>query len=152
MSDLSDVEYADRLSRRRARMLPFLAIVFLAGQAIYFSGPEMPTRTVDQVKVSAWLVWAVVLLFLLASGGGLFRGRKVRALMDDESTIANRHRAYSMGFWTAVGAAVGLYVVTMFESVSGREAIHIILTMAVAGALLMFGMLERRAHRERAEP
>lgn len=148
MPQVSDVELADRLSRRRSRMLPVLAIVFLAGQAIYLSGPDVPTRDVDQLKLSAWLVWAVVLLLLLGTGGGLFRGRKVRALMEDESTSANRLRAYAVGFWSASGTAVGLYVVSMFERVSGREAIHIILTAAVAGALLMFGMLERRAHRD----
>jgi hypothetical protein len=148
MPQASDIERADQLSRRRSRMLPVLAIFFLAGQAIYFSGPDVPTRDVDQFKVSAWLVWAVVLLALLGTGGGLFRGRAVRALMEDESTAANRLRAYSVGFWSASGTAVGLYVVSMFERVSGREAIHIILTAAVAGALLMFGMLERRAHRD----
>ena len=148
MPQVSDIELADRLSRRRSRMLPVLAIVFLAGQALYFSGPDVPTRNVDQLRISAWLVWAVVLLVLLGTGGGLFRGKKVRALMEDESTAANRLRAYAVGFWSASGTAVGLYVVSMFERVSGREAIHIILTAAVAGALLMFGMLERRSLRD----
>ena len=129
-------------------MLSALAILFLAGQAIYFSGPDVPTRNVDQLKVSAWLVWAIVLLVLLGTGGGLMRTGKVRALMEDEPTSANRLRAYSFGFWSASGTAVGLYIVSMFEPVSGREAIHLILTAAVAGALLMFGMLERRAHRD----
>jgi hypothetical protein len=148
MPQVSDIELADRLSRRRSRMLPVLAIVFLAGQALYFSGPDVPTRNVDQLRISAWLAWAVVLLVLLGTGGGLFRGKKVRALMEDESTAANRLRAYAVGFWSASGTAVGLYVVSMFERVSGREAIHIILTAAVAGALLMFGMLERRSLRD----
>lgn len=146
MPQVSDIELADRLSRRRSRTLPLLAILFLAGQAIYFSGPDVPTRIVDQLKISAWLVWAIVLLFALGAGGGLLRGSKVRALMEDESTAANRLHAYSVGFWSASGTAVGLYLVSMFEPVSGREAIHLILTAALAGALLMFGMLERRAH------
>ena len=37
MTSPADIETADRLSRRRARIIPFLAIIFLAGQAAYFS-------------------------------------------------------------------------------------------------------------------
>jgi hypothetical protein len=144
---LSDVEMADRLSRQRARMIPVLVIIFLAGQAAYFSqgGAE---RAVDQVKIAAWLVWAIVLLLLLATGGGFIQRKEVRALLNDETTRANRLQAYSIGFWSGVGCAVGLYFLTMFEPLSAREAIHIVVTAAIAGALLTFGLLERRSHRD----
>jgi hypothetical protein len=33
----------------------------------------------------------------------------------------------------------------MFEPVSGRDAVHVIVTAAIAAALVRFGMLERRA-------
>jgi hypothetical protein len=145
MTDKTDFEIAERISRRRARMFPLLGIYFLAGQAMFFRQTAAEPERIASFKISAWLVWAIVLLFLLGIGGGALRSRKVRALMEDETTAANRLRAYSVGFWSASGTAVGLYVVSMFEAVSGREAIHIILTAAVAGALLMFGMLERRA-------
>ena len=56
MTSSSDIETADRLSRRRARMLPVLAIVFLTQQAAYFAGPDTGMRAVDQVKIGAWLV------------------------------------------------------------------------------------------------
>ncbi|HEX8623822.1 MAG TPA: hypothetical protein VF782_01955 [Allosphingosinicella sp.] len=144
----SDFETAERLSRRRARMLPAMAVLFLSGQAIFAIGPDDPTRTVDQVKVAAWLVWALALLLLLATGGGAFRSKRVRALMDDEGTRAHRGRAYAVGFWVAIGTSVGIYALTAFDRVMPREAIHIIVTAAVAGALLTFGALERRAHRD----
>lgn len=144
----SDVETADRLSRRRARLLPVMAILFLSGQAIFAIGPDDPARTVDQAKVAAWLAWAVALLVLLAVRGGAFRGRKVRALMDDEATRAHRDRAYAVGFWLAVSSAIAIYALTAFDRVMPREAIHIIVTAAIAGALLTFGFLEHRAHRD----
>lgn len=144
----SDVETADRLSRRRARLMPVMAILFLSGQAIFAIGPDDPARAVDQAKVAAWLVWALALLFLLAVGGGAFRGRKVRALMDDEATRAHRGRAYAVGFWLAVSSAIAIYALTAFDRVMPREAIHIIVTAAIAGALLTFGFLEHRAHRD----
>ncbi|HEU0098624.1 MAG TPA: hypothetical protein VFQ67_07595 [Allosphingosinicella sp.] len=143
----SDFETADRLSRRRARQVPVLAILFLSGQAIFALGPDDPARAVDQVKVAAWLVWALALLLLLATGGGLFRSKKVRALMDDEATRAHRAKAYAVGFWLAVGTAIGIYALTAFDRVMPREALHIVVTAAIAGALLTFGFLEHRAHR-----
>ena len=144
---MTDIETADRVSRSRARIIPVLAIVFIAGQGAYFSQDDM-TRTVDHVRIAAWLVWSVVLLLFLATGGGFIHSRKVRALMNDEVTRANRLQAYAIGFWAAAGSAIGLYIVNLFEPVSGRDAIHIILTAAIGGALLTFGMLERRTHRD----
>jgi uncharacterized membrane protein len=148
MSEASDVETADRLSRRRAWRMPALATVFLAGQAIFAIGPDDPEQLVDQLKVAAWLLWAAGLLALLATGGELFRKPSVRALMEDESTRANRSRAYEVGFWIAVAAAMSIYALSAFDGVKAREAIHIILTAAIAGALITFGVLEHRGHRD----
>jgi hypothetical protein len=147
MAGPHDIDVADRLSRRRSRLIPAMAILFLSGQAIYAIGPHDPSRAVDQIKVAAWLAWTVALLFLLATGGGLFRSREVRALLDDEATRAHRGRAYAVGFWLAVLTAMGIYVLTAFDNVKPRESIHIIITAALAGALLTFGFLEYRAHR-----
>jgi hypothetical protein len=144
MAGGSDQEIAERISRRRARMLVLLGVYFLAGQAIFFrQGPE--PGQIAHFKLSAWLVWAVVLLVALALAGGQFRGARIRALVEDEVSRANRARGYAVGFWAACIAAIAMYVVAMFEPVTGREAVHIILTAAVAGALIRFGTLERRA-------
>ncbi|HEX8238163.1 MAG TPA: hypothetical protein VF574_00300 [Allosphingosinicella sp.] len=144
----SDFETADRLSRRRAWLLPVLAILFLSGQAIYALGPHWASRSLDQLKVAGWLLWAATLLFLLATGGAPFRSRRIRALLDDEATRQHRARAYAFGFWIAVGTAMGIYLLTAFDEVKPRESIHIIVTAAIAGALLTFGILEHRAHRD----
>jgi hypothetical protein len=144
----SDIDIADRLSRRRARLLPVLAILFCSGQAIYALGPRSPSPTVDQLKVGAWLLWAATLLFLLATGGGIFRSREVRALMDDETTRQHRGRAYAVGFWIAVAVSMGIYLLTAFDGVKPRESIHVIVTAAIFGALMTFGILEHRAHRD----
>jgi hypothetical protein len=148
MTQPSISERAERLSKRRARALPVLGIVFLAQQASFLSMPEQSTRPVDHLKIGAWLVLTIVLLAGLATGGAWFRPRAVRDLVNDESTRVHRQVAYVYGFWAAMGTALGLYVVNMFEPVSGRDAVHIIVTVAVATALLNFGMLERRALRD----
>ncbi|HEY0411922.1 MAG TPA: hypothetical protein VGD66_02125 [Allosphingosinicella sp.] len=146
MVDAADVEKAERLGRSRARIFAVQAVLFLGWQALYFQGQAHDrVRAVTQVKISAWLVTAILLLFLLASGGMLIRGRKVRGLLNDELTRSHRARAYAYGFWAAMGSAIGLYAVDMFEPLSARDAIHIIVSAAIGAGLLTFSLLERRS-------
>ena len=147
MVQQSDMEIAERLQRRRARLVILLAVMFVAGQAVYFGNMQDPERLVDQVRVSAWFVWALALLLLLATGGGLFRSASVRALLNDEGTRAHRASALAFGFWAAMAGCILLYIVTMFEAVGAREAVHIVLSFGIGAALLRFGMLERRSLR-----
>ena len=149
MAQTEDIESADRLSRRRARMFPLLAMLFLVQQASYLSARiEDGARTVDTVKISAWLVLSVVLLVALMTGGAWLRSRAVRELLNDEVTRANRLDALRAGFVATMVAGIGAYFVTMFEPVTGRDSIHLMMTVGIAAALLRFGQLERRAHRD----
>ena len=147
MNTPSDIERAERISRRRARVFPVLGIYFIAGQAVFFRHTDASER-IAQFKISAWLVWALVLLIAFAFAGGHFHGRRVRALVEDEVAVANRAKGYAAGFWAAATAAIALYVANMFEPVSGRDAIHLILTALVGAAMIRFGTLERRALKE----
>jgi MFS family permease len=147
MEQQSAAETAEKISRRRARMMPIFGVLFIGWQANYLSMAEHSTRLVDHVKISAWFVWALALLFLLAGGDGLFRSPEVRALLNDELTRENRRTGYVYGFWAAVGAAIGLYAIGLLEPLNGREAVHIMLTAAVGTALVTFGALERRQMR-----
>jgi len=145
---VSVADKAEFLSRRRARMLPALAVIFLSQQATFFSqmsGGEHVSA--EKAKISAWLVLSVVLLFGLATKGFWLEPKEVRDLVDDENTRANRNEAMRWGFLFAMGSAIGIYVLTMFEVVTGREAVHIVLSFGIAAALLRWGVLERRAHR-----
>jgi hypothetical protein len=141
---------AERLSRRRARALPVLAILFLAQQASYFMGPGFGTgdRPVDHVRISAWLALSAILLLALATGGGWIHRREVRDLANDESTRAHRDEAFRWGFIVTIAAALCVYVASMAEPLGAREAIHIIVTSGMLTALLRFGYLERRALRD----
>ncbi len=147
MTEASDVEKAEKLGRRRARIFVFQGLIFLVWQTTFFTSPiGEPLRTVDHVKISAWLVWALLLLFLLATGGNWLRSKAVRALLDDELTRRHRIRAYVTGFWLAVASGLILYVIGMFEDVTAREAIHTILSIGIGSAIFSFGISERRAY------
>lgn len=145
MHAATDQEIADRLTRRRARLIPMITVLFLAGQAGYFGESAAQLRTVDTVRISAWLVWAVALLVLLATGGGYFRSKAVRALLNDETTRDHRGRALGAGFWGAMLACIVMYFLSAYEPVTSREAIHLVLTVGIAFALIRFAQLERRA-------
>jgi len=143
MSDL--VETADRLSRRRARMMIPLALMFLLQQATFLSNPP-DRRAVSLVHLSGWTVLALVILGGLATGGFWFKPKAVRELMDDEITRANRADALSLAFALSMLTGIVLFVLQVFVPVVTQVAIHLILSVGFATALLRFSMLERRAH------
>ncbi|HEX8669303.1 MAG TPA: hypothetical protein VF727_13125 [Allosphingosinicella sp.] len=145
-----DMETAERLGRRRARALPVLAILFISQQASYFAGSraDQAGRLGGDFNVSAWLVLSIVLLAALATGGAWFRSKRVRALLNDEVTRAHRTEAFRIGFLATMMGAIALYCMSLFVPIEGREAIHVLMTVGLAAALLRFGKLERRALRD----
>jgi hypothetical protein len=146
MTATNDAAKAEQLSRRRARMLPVLAVLFLGQQASYFTAASTDDRPVDHLHIAAWLVLSVVILTVLATGGGWIYSRKVRQLANDEATRVHRVHAFRAGFIASMGACVTLYFVSLFEPLGGREAIHLVMTAGIATTLLWFAFLERRAH------
>src|SRR4029450_1903471 len=106
MSERSNAEQAEALSRRRARALPLLAMIFLLQQTTYFTGGGAGNRAVDHVHIAAWLVLSVVLLLALAPGGGWIYPRAVRDLANDEATRAHRDDAFRIGFLVSMAACV----------------------------------------------
>ena len=147
MTDISDVERADRLGRQRARILPALVLIFIGGQFAFWSQPE-GARLVDNVRLGAWALYVVIFLLFLGHGGGFLMSREVRALLNDETSRANRLRAQAAGFWGAILTAFGLFFVERFEPVSSREAIHLVITVGLTIAVLAMAWLEYRAHRD----
>ena len=148
MNQRTIAERADHLSRRRARMLPMLAVLYLVQQTIYFRSTASPhPRDVDYVWIGAWVVLSLLILAGLATKGFWLQQREVRDLIDDESSRANRLEGPRLGFIIVVLTAIALYLVDEFSPMTAREAIHVILSLGLGAALLRFGILERRALR-----
>ena len=148
MTTRTTAEQAEYLSRRRARILPFLAVIYLTHQFSFFaSAPADPERAVDYVKVGAWVLLSFVLLAALTTKGFWLHRQEVRDMIDDEGTRANRVAALGWGFVMAVLSAIILFFVSIFEPVSAREAIHVIVSLGIGAAIIRFAMLERRAYR-----
>ena len=140
----SQTDLADRIAWGRARAATVMAVVFVASQGASFRD-ELPLNRPQTLHLAAWVVWAAALLMFLAVGGGLFRGARIRALLNDETTLDHRRRALALGFWGAMGTAALIYGLSFFEPLSAREAVRLVVTYGIAIALLRFGMLERKA-------
>ena len=140
----SQTDLADRIAWGRARAATVMAVVFVASQGASFRD-ELPLNRPQTLHLAAWIVWAAALLMFLAVGGGLFRGARIRALLNDETTLDHRRRALALGFWGAMGTAALIYGLSFFEPLSAREAVRLVVTYGIAIALLRFGMLERKA-------
>jgi uncharacterized membrane protein YhdT len=141
-------ETADRLTRRRARMLLVLGIFFIAQQATFFVHVNQPINTPGYFRIVAWLVMSCALLLVLATGGSHFRSAEVRALMNDEVTLANRADAIQTGYWAAMLACIILYALSLFEPFAALKAVHVVMTAGIGAAILRFGRLEMRAMRD----
>jgi len=141
-------ERIERLQKRRTRIFLVEALLFAIWQVNYFAAipaPKPLATSLETMKVSAYVVWAVALLVALATGGGFRYGREVRAILNDETTRDHRRRGLECGFWAAMGVALICYALSIFEPISARIVIHLILSGGLATALLTFVYLERRA-------
>jgi hypothetical protein len=143
MTSPNDIDTADQLGRKRARMLPMLALFFVIQQTAYFSNPP-GERGVDHVRIGAWVMMTSVILLILQTGGSWFRSPAVRAVLDDEPTRANRASAFHWGFVATVLAGMTMYSILGVAPMTAREAIHLVVSAGIVVALLRFGFLERR--------
>jgi hypothetical protein len=144
----SPIDKADRLGRRRLRLFFVVGLILITQQASFdriLDRIDEPLRTVDIVAVSGWVALVITALAALMTGGAYFHGREVRELLNDELSKANRSRALAGGFVITIVTAVIVFAVSFFKDVSGPEAIHAIVTIGLAGALLRFATLERKA-------
>ncbi len=149
MNERSTASEADRLSKRRARILPFLAVIYLTQQASFCSALNMgEAGSAYGVKIAAWAVLSLVILMALVTKGFWFKPQAMRDMIDDENTRANRLEAIRLGFIVAILSAIGCYFVDRFEPLATGETVQVILSLGLGAALVRFGMLERRAHRD----
>lgn len=147
---LSLIDQADRMQRRRTRIMTSQGLLFLLWQGSYFtSRPDLsePLRRVEQVQLSAYVFWAAALLLLLSTGGGWWRSKAVREMANDEVTRANRRSAYVWGYWGVILGCLGFYVAALFEPLSLMDAIHTLLSLGVVLPMMRFVYLERRSER-----
>jgi hypothetical protein len=146
MAPTSPVELADKFSRKRAWLAAAAALTFMlnvAGRVWMDRLGDVPTTGLDW-----WLIHAVVMLLIVATGGGLLIRPGVRALMNDEVTKSHFATGMITGFWVAMVMAIGIYVLPSLRDLPGDMIIRVVVSTSVSVALFVFAWLEIRAHRD----
>jgi MFS family permease len=143
------VEIADRYSRKRAVIVAVAALAFLSIHVALgpFFADGLGTARYATVG-TMWAINAFVLLVVLATGGGLLNSTQIRSLVNDEVSQGNCKTSVVAAYWVAMTAAMTLYTVPRFQTLTAREAVYVVVTSSIVVALLTFSYLEYRAHRD----
>jgi len=147
------VERAERLSRQRTNVLVLECALFIAGQLIFvlMRSPDAATLNFGTREFHLWNLvlpaWTLLLLLLIATGGGLRLSRDLRRVLNDEMSTAHRFEGQRWGFWAAMCAAMLLYFASLVTPIALRLSLHAILTSGIGAALGRYAWLERRAER-----
>jgi hypothetical protein len=137
---------ANRLEVRTERILRGSGVMFVTWQVAYFAifPPPPAIRSVDIVSSLGFLAWAAALLMLVATGGGAFRSRQVREILQDELARARRAVAYQNAFWAVMLVSLAGYVAAHFTQLPARLLAHVSLSAGVVVAVATVAYLNRR--------
>jgi FtsH-binding integral membrane protein len=138
-------EIADRFAWSRARVATFLALLLMTSQIGSWRADDVSSGGPGHVHLVALVIWVLMLVIFVVLGAGLFRGARMRALINDETTLNHCRQAMALGFIGAIVAAAVVYLLTLIEPVSAQSGARLIMTTAIVLALLRFGTLEKRA-------
>ena len=138
----------EKLSRRRRIVLASYGTLFLVFQGAVFNSLDAPMsawRPVDWAKAAGFAGWSMTLIFVLATGGLLFRGSAAaRAALNDELTTANRNAGYRAGYWAVLASIAICFALGQFEATNLAETVRVLFAIAVATPAIRFAALERR--------
>ena len=104
MVDTQLVELADRHSRKRA-LIAILAAVALLGVQ-FVARPRAFGGGSHGTSIDLWAMNAILLLAVLATGGGLLNRPGVRALVHDDLSRGHLRTAVLAGYWVSMGLAL----------------------------------------------
>lgn len=151
MSFRNEVEFADRISRKRALVTGLAALAFLLVQVVARPVFRTDGYGASGPRAYVWALDAGLLLLLLLPVGGVVWGGRVRALVNDEIARAHTRAAAAAGFWIATLTGLVIYVLPAANDWTAREVSWVIVTGATGVAVLTFAALEVCAH-QRTHP
>jgi hypothetical protein len=133
------IEGAERASRGRALVMGVAAMVLLINAAIQWGNPNYAE---PGVRSGSWILVVAIWIFILANGGGLRLGGRMRELLNDELSLRNRARAVAAGFYLMLAAGMAVYVATWRIEIAAADAIRLVTAVGLSAALLVYAWLE----------
>jgi hypothetical protein len=67
----------------------------------------------------------------------------VNSALEDELVRSNRSRAFSVGYFVTLAAAAIVFAISLIKPLTGNDAAHLILVIAVIAPMYAFAVLER---------
>lgn len=141
MRDDASVEKAERASSVRASLMAAGALILAINAGLQWGGGESLRPGFSS---GLWVAMVALWTAVLATGGGLALGRRMRALINDELSLRNRARAIATGFYAMLASALGLYVVGWYAQIAVGDAVRLIAAAGLSTALFVYSWLERR--------
>ncbi len=152
-----EVEKAEEIGQLRIVMLAMMAVALALAMvmALRTAGASESQRAFG-VPVYGWQLLVVAgAALLIATGGGIFQPRRMRDLLDDEVTRANRRRGMAVGFWAMLVIATIGYALSIPElgarigvsAPSMGTLAKVVVLGGEAAALGCFAWWEAMAHR-----
>jgi hypothetical protein len=137
----ASVEKAERASGLRASFMAAGALILAINAWLQWGSAESLRPGFSS---GIWVAMVVAWTAVLATGGGLALGKRMRALLNDELSLRNRARAIAAGFYAMLAAALGLYVAAWNAEIAGGDAVRLVAATGLATALFAYSWLERR--------
>jgi hypothetical protein len=137
---MDEIRTAERVATQRAVIFYLLAGVLVLSLVVTGDLGRDPLRL---------LPWATMIVLGAANlqSVGLMRSRRLRALLDDETTRDHRRLAVTCGFWAALAAGLAVATTAALVPIAAVLAARVIVTAALTAALIAFATLELRAAR-----
>jgi hypothetical protein len=138
----ASVEKAERASSLRASFMAVGALSLVLHVWAEWGGSD--TLRPDSSRGALWVLLVAAWTVVLATGGGLALGSRMRALINDELSLRNRARATAAGFYAMLAAALGLFMLSWSAQLGTGDATRLITAAGLATALFVYSWLERR--------
>jgi hypothetical protein len=136
----ASVEKAERASSLRSSLMAVGALILAIVTGLQWGDAD----SLRPGGPSAlWVLLVVLWTLVLATGGGLALGSRMRALINDELSLRNRARSIAIGFYAMLAAALGLYFAGWTSQIASGDAVRLVAAAGLSTALLVYSWLER---------
>lgn len=136
----------EKYSRRRRRLLVAMALAFIVWQAtgfgIFDDFADGDRRFVRVVSVIAPIIWAGILIWLVAGKAMRGASASTQTALNDELVRANRAQAFAIGYWAMLAVSGIVFAVALFVDFPAHEAVQIVLVTGVVAPMFAFAWLE----------
>lgn len=140
---MNDIQKAERISRKRA-IIFYLMATMLILSAILATGDGTDSGA---SRILPWLFMIFLIALNLTPVAGVLRRGNVRKLVNDDTTQDHRRTSFAAGFWAAIISAMSMTVVGSVMPIASAMSLRIVITAALAAALISFATQELRAAR-----